>query len=159
MFAVALSAIAFVPFLAGLMRRLRRVSRDPEWLPWVAFGSGLLFAAFTLTSAVAINQVSAAIEFGGGGGDYPIPGADVLRQSEQLGFGIGLLGGGFAAALLVAATSWTARATGALPSWLANAGLAVAVILLFSVFFLPLALLALWVLAVGIVLIRSEPST
>lgn len=155
MFALAIAAIAFIPFLTGVVRRIRRTAADVEGLPTIALASGIVFTVATLIAAVAVNQVAAAVEFGGGGGDYPLPGADVLRQSEQLGFGIGLLGGGLSAALFVAAISWSARGTGILPSWLANAGLGVAVLLLFSVFFVPLALLALWVLAVSIVLFRG----
>jgi len=156
MFTLALSAVVFVPFLTGLLRRVRRAVTDAEGLPMIALAAGILFSATTVIAAVAINQVAAAIELGGGGGgDYPIPGADVLRQAEQLGFNIGLLGGGWAAALCVAAVSWSARGTSSLPAWLSTAGLAVAVVLLFSVFFLPMALFALWVLAVSIVLVRS----
>ena len=155
MFTLALSAVAFVPFLTGLLRRVRRAVTDAEGLPMIGLAAGIIFSTTTIIAAVAINQVAAALEFAGGGGDYPIPGADVLRQSEQLGFGVGLIGGGWAAALCVAAISWSARGTTSLPAWLSTAGLAVAVVLLFSVFFIPLALFALWALAVSIVLLRS----
>jgi hypothetical protein len=112
MFTLALSAMAFVPFLTGVLRRVRAVT-DAEGLPMIALGAGLIFSATTIVAAVAVHQVAAAIEFGG---DYPVPGADVLRQAEQLGFGIGLLGGGWAAALCVAAISWAARGTVSLPA-------------------------------------------
>jgi hypothetical protein len=92
-----------------------------------------------------------------GGSDYPIPGADVIRQSEQLGFGIGLLMGGWAAALMIAATSYVAAKTGALPRWLIIGGYVSAALLILSVFFIPLLLLVLWVIAVSL-LLPSEPS-
>lgn len=152
MFLMVASAFALVCFLAVLTRRLRTTNR-PE-LVNVAIGAGLVLAALIVVAGIAINQVSAAITFGGGGGDYPVPRADVLRQSEQLGFGTALLGAGWAAVLLVGATSLAARGTDLLPRWLVTAGYVVAVLLLVSVFFIPFALLPLWVLAVSIVMLR-----
>jgi uncharacterized membrane protein YhaH (DUF805 family) len=151
MFLVVASALALVGFLGVLTRRLRATNR-PE-LVNVAIGAGLVLAALIVVAGIAINQVSAAITFGGD--DYPVPGADVLRQSEQLGFGVVLLGGGWAAVVVVGATSLAARGTDLLPGWLVTAGYVAAVLLLLSVFFIPFVLLPLWVLAVSILMLRG----
>jgi hypothetical protein len=153
MFLMVLSAFALIGFLAVLTRRLR-VTNRPE-LVNTAIGAGLVLAAMIVVAGIAINQVSAAITFGGGAGEYPVPGADVLRQSEQLGFGVALLGGGWAAALLVGATSLAVRGTDLLPRWLVVTSHIAAVLLLLSVFFIPFVLLPLWVLTVSIVMLRS----
>jgi hypothetical protein len=154
MFLMVAAAFALVCFVAVLTRQLRATNR-PE-LVNVAIGAGLVLAAMIVIGGIAMNQVSAAITFGGSNGDYPIPRADVLRQSEQLGFGAILLGGGWAAVLLVGATSLAVRGTDLLPRWLVTAGYVAAVLLLFSVIFFPFALLPLWVLAVSIVMPRRR---
>jgi hypothetical protein len=152
MFLLVASGFALICFLAVLTRQLRASNR-PE-LVNVAIGAGLVLAALTVVAGIALNQVSAAITFGGGDGDYPIPRADVLRQSEQFGFGVALLGAGWSAVLLVGATSLAARGTDLLPRWLVTVGYVAAVLLVVSVFFIPFALLPLWVLAVSIVMLR-----
>src|SRR6266508_563683 len=100
MLLLVVAALALLCFLAVLTRRLRATNR-PE-LVNVAIGAGLVLVAMLIVGAIGMNQVSAAITFGGD--DYPIPNADVLRQAEQIGFGVTLLGGGWSAALLVGAT-------------------------------------------------------
>jgi hypothetical protein len=147
------AALVFLVFLGGLWRRLRRLAPEAQLLPTIAFGAGLVFAAVSIVSHIAFATVSAAITFSGE--DFPVPDADVLRTMEQLGVGLGLLGAGWSAAVLVFTAALAARRTAALPSWLAIAGIVVGVLLLLSVFFLPLLLLLLWVLAVSIVMLRQ----
>ena len=77
-----------------------------------------------------------------------------------MGYAMILLGGGFAAAVLVLATSIISLQTGVLPQWLAWGGILAAIVLLFSVFFLPMVALLIWVLAVsGVLLVREETTT
>lgn len=149
LFALVAASLCFVVFLAGLVHRLGGL-RSPD--PWslVLVAAGVLFVAGTAVGAVGLNQISAAITFGGGPDEYPIPGADVLRQSEQIGFGVALVVGGWAAALTVFATSLVGRRTPGFPRWLATAGFVTSAVLLLSVFFLPLVLLVAWVIAVSL---------
>lgn len=154
MFLLAAAGLAFLPFLAGLVRRIRAhgPTGDGVTIGWAA---GLLFALSTMVAGVAINQAAVGIEIG----QIPEPDdADVLRMAEQAGFGILLLCGGWSAAVAIGTLSWAARRTGALPSWLAVAGLVVAVLLIFSVVFLPMVLLPLWVLVTSVVLLRGTPT-
>jgi hypothetical protein len=66
-----------------------------------------------------------------------------------------LLGGGFAAGLCMVAASLVGLRTALVPRWLAIAGVVAGLLLIpFGVFFVPLALLVLWVIAVGVVLMR-----
>jgi hypothetical protein len=151
-FVAVAAALVFVMFLAGLVRRLRRLSPG-EVLPTIVLGAGLVFVALSIASHITVAQVSAAITFSGGPDEYPIPSAGVLRQAEQLGIGLGLLGGGWAAAVFVFTASLMARGTAAFPPWLTIAGLVVGILLLLSVFFTPLVLLPLWVLAASIAML------
>jgi hypothetical protein len=145
------AAFVFLVFLGGLWRRLRRLAPDAQLLPTISLGAGLVFVALSIASHIAFTAVSAAITFTGE--DFPVPNADVLRTMEQFGIGLGLLGSGWAAAVFVFTAALTARSSVALPRWLAVAGLVVGALLLLTVFFLPLALLLLWVLAVSIVML------
>lgn len=156
MLLLVLSALSLLVFAAGLYRRLRSFSLDRHGWPLVALAAGVVLATLITVSAVAMSTVSAAMEFSPT--DFPVPGADVAQVLEQLGFGVLLLGGGWAAALFVAAVSLSARGTAALPAWMATAGLVVAVLLLASVAFLPMLLLPIWALVVSFLGLK-EPAT
>jgi hypothetical protein len=146
MILITLAAVALVVFVTGLVERLRNPRPRSDMPAQVAYGAGMILATALAFGGVALNQMSAAIEIG----DIPIPSPDVLRTAEQLGFGLILMVGGLFAALTVAAVSVAARGTGVLPSWLVTAGFVVAFILLFSLAFIPMILLPLWVIAVSI---------
>jgi prepilin signal peptidase PulO-like enzyme (type II secretory pathway) len=70
-----------------------------------------------------------------------------------------LLGGGFAALVLVLTASIISLQTGALPQWLAWLGIVAAVVLVFAVIFLPMIALLIWVLAVSIVMLMRRDET
>jgi hypothetical protein len=149
---MVLAGLAFAWFLFWLCGRLREVEGPSGFLTRVTFGSGLLFVAMVFASAVAMGTVAAGVEFA----DTPVPDGEFARQFEGLGFGMLLVGGCFAAGVCVAAASLVGLRTRALPRWLAIAGIVTGLLLIpFGVFFIPLALLVLWVIAVGIVLLRG----
>lgn len=149
-YAMALAGLAFVCFLWALRARLRRAEEGSEGLSALAFGSGLVFVAMAFASGAAMATIAGSIEFG----DGPVPDGEFARQLEQLGFALLLLYGMFAVAVCIAATSGSALRTGTLPRWLVIAGFVVAVIVgVIGVFFVPMILLALWVLAVSIVML------
>lgn len=149
LFALVAASLCFVVFLAGLVGCLGGLRSHEPW-SLVLVGAGVVFATATAIAAVGLNQVSGAITFGGGADEYPIPNADVLRQAEQLGFGIGLVVGGWAAALTVLSASLVGLRTRGFPRWLAMAGFAVSGMLILSVFFMPLVLLVAWAIATAL---------
>jgi hypothetical protein len=144
----ALAGIAFVVFLVGMRDRLRAAS---EWIANLALVSGVLFVSMLFLAGIATTAVAGGIEFG----DLSEEGAgEFARWSEQLGFGALVLFGMFAAGMFVAATAAAGRKADLIPGWLAITGYVVAVILVvLGVFFLPMALLVLWILAVSIALL------
>ena len=149
---MALAGLAFLWFLVWLCARLRDAEAPAGFLTPVAFGAGLVFVAMILASGIAMGTVAAGVEFG----DTPVPDGEFARQFEGLGFGLLLLGGGFAAGVFMAAASLVGLRTATLPRWLAITGIVVGLLLIpFGVFFIPLALLVLWVIAVGVVLMRA----
>ena len=100
------------------------------------------------------GSVSASVEFG----DAPVVrDADVLRTFESLGIGALVLFGAAAAGLLIITTSIAGGRVALLPRWLVVTGYIVGVIVLLGgLFFIPLALFVLWMLVVGIVMLRGS---
>lgn len=149
---MVLAGLAFFWFLAWLCGRLREAEGPSGFLSRAAFGSGVLFVAMIFASAIAMGTVAAGVEFG----DIPVPDGEFARQFESLGFGLLLLGGGFAAGLCLVTASLVGLRTALVPRWLAIAGIVAGLLLIpFGVFFLPLVLLVLWVIAVAVVLMRA----
>ena len=151
-FVLALGALAFLVFLGVLRERLRNAGPGLEWVGTTAFASGLLFVAMLAVATLGTASVSASVEFG----DAPVVrDADVLRTFESLGFGALVLFGSAAAGLLIVTTSVAGGRAGLLPRWLVVTGyVAGVIVILGGLFFIPLALFVLWMIAVGIVLLR-----
>jgi hypothetical protein len=151
---LALAALAFLVFLGVLRERLRNAGAGLEWIGTTAFASGLLFVAMLAVATLGTASVSASVEFG----DAPVVrDADVLRTFESLGIGALVLFGAAAAGLLIITTSVVAGRAALLPRWLVVVGYIVGVIVLLGgLFFIPLVLFVLWMLVVGIVMLRGS---
>jgi hypothetical protein len=151
---LALAAVAFLVFLGVLRERLRTAAPGAEWLSTVAFASGVVFVAMVAVFSVGVAAVPAGVEFG----DNPAPrNADVIRTADSIGFGALLLFGAASAGLLIITTSIVSGRAVLLPRWLVVTGYVVGVIVLLGgLLFLPLALFVLWMLAVGIVMLRRS---
>jgi hypothetical protein len=151
---LALAAVVFLVFLGVLRERLRSASAGSEWVGTTAFASGLLFVAMLAVATLGTGSVSASVEFG----DAPVVrDADVLRTFESLGIGALVLFGAAAAGLLIITTSVAAGRSALFPRWLVVAGyVAGVIVLLGGLFFIPLVLFVLWMLVVGIVMLRGS---
>jgi hypothetical protein len=151
---LALAAVAFLVFLGVLRERLRGAATGAEWVGTTAFASGLLFVAMLAVAALGTGSVSASVQFG----DNPVVrDADVLRTFESLGIGALVLFGSAAAGLLIITTSIAGGRAALLPRWLVVAGyIAGVIVLLGGLFFIPLVLFVLWMLVVGIVMLRGS---
>jgi len=154
---LALAAVAFLIFLGALRERLRAAVPGAEWLSTVAFASGVVFVAMIAVFSVGVGAIPAGIEFG----DNPVvTNADVIRSLDSLGFGAMLLFGAASAGLLIITTSIVSGRAALLPRWLVVTGYVVGVIVLLGgLLFLPLALFVLWMLAIGIVMLRGSRAT
>jgi hypothetical protein len=152
-FVLALAAVAFLVFLGVLRERLRNAGSGLEWVGTTAFASGLLFVAMLGVATLGTGSAAASVEFG----DSPlVRDADVLRTFESLGVGALVLFGSAAAGLLIVTTSVAGGPAGFLPRWLVVTGyVAGVIVILGGLFFIPLALFVLWMIAVGIVLLRG----
>jgi prepilin signal peptidase PulO-like enzyme (type II secretory pathway) len=141
--------------MASLFGRMRDIEDRPGFLTRLGYGAGAIFVAMLFGSGAAMGTVAAGVEFA----DMPVPDGEFARQFENLGFGLLLLFGMFAAGVFMAVVSFIGLHTALLPRWLAIAGLVAGpLVLLFGVVFIPMLLLVLWVLAVSIVLVRAHPT-
>jgi len=150
---LVIAALSLMSFLTDLWTRVVD-ARDPQAvspLPVVAAGvsaaciaaGGILMAA-TSGSALLYSQ--------------PIPGADILRLGNDVGFAMVGVAGMLAAALSIACLSVQARAAGIFGTRLTRFSLAVAVVLLASVAFVPIVALPIWLVAVTVTLNRTAPA-
>jgi len=150
MFLVLAAVLLLIVFFATLRRRAVAAGGSAQ-ASALAGAAGAMLATTIAVGTVIHNEVSAAVQFAPN--NFPVPGADVLRTLDNLGFGVGVVAAGFAAALFVASLAHTLRGTAIVPGWLVTAGYVVGVLLLFSFTFFPLFLLPLWVLVVGIAVV------
>lgn len=145
----ALACLAVVIFGAHLRDRLAAAGSGTSGR--LAFAGSIMLATLTFVAGVSIAWLPGAVAFG----DAPVPKGELAYFGSQLGFGALLVGGGFAAALMLVATGIGSVRTGAIPGWLAWAGIVVGVVVAaIGAFFLPMALMVLWMLIAGIVGLR-----
>lgn len=147
---LVLASLCLMTFLTTLWRRVAdRRSEPTSPLALVAAGaaSAGIAAGGVLMATVSASELT---------GSYPLPGADVLRLANDVGFGLVAIGGMWAAALAVAVLSTQARSAGVFSSRLAAFGWIVAGLLLFSLLFVPIVALLIWAVVVGVLGFRSR---
>jgi hypothetical protein len=153
----ALAAVAFLIFLGILRERLRGAAAGSESLSTIAFASGIVFVTMLAAMTLGFGSVAASVTFG----DAPVPrDADIMRTLTSVGFGALLVFGAASAGLLVVTTSIVGGRAALLPRWLVVTGYVVGVIVfLGGLLFFPIILFLLWMLAMGIVMLRGSRAT
>jgi hypothetical protein len=154
-YVMALAGLVFLVFLSHLRDRLRRAEGEAGASGGLVFGAGAVFVAMSYAGSAAWASIAGDLIFG----KQRQPSPDVAGFIPQLGYPLVLIFGMFAAALAVAVTSMSALRTGVFPRWLAYLGFVAAVAMLFSVVFIPMLLFVVWMIAVGITLLRGGPVT
>ncbi len=148
------AGLLFLWFAYYLRGRLQIAEREAGGLSGLGFASAVVFVMLLFSvGATQGPTYAASINF------YDEPQAELSRIIPHQAYGA-LAYGFLAAALCVATTSLTIRATGVFPRWLAWVGFVAAVLLLPGLLFVPIfmsaiALLA-WVLAVSFALFRER---
>lgn len=151
---IALAGAAFLVFLADLYRRLR--SADDGGAATLALGGGLVYVAMLFVAGTLWTGYA-----GGGAGPLENPpdladSVTLARILTDMGFGVLLVHGLVAAAVMIAAASAAARRNGALPRGVVVAGYVVAPLLLAGFAWAPQFLVPLWVLAAGVAFLRRS---
>jgi hypothetical protein len=152
---MGIAGVLLLVFLADLWRRLRPAGE----LATLTMGAGVLYVGAIFVSGTLWGGYA-----GGGGG--PLEDAPDLEHSVTLarvltdmGFGMLLVYGLFAAAVMVAAASAAGRRTGELPRRLVVAGYVIAPLLLVGFTWVPQFLVPLWVFAVSVASLRPSSAT
>lgn len=145
-----LAALCLLSFLTSVWTRIAE-ARQPAILnplPLVAAG---VSSACIAVGGILMAGISGSLLIG----PIPMPGADLLRLSNDLGFAMVGVAGMSTAALGIACLSVQAHATGLFGRRLLIFSLVVALALLGSIAFVPIIALLIWLIVVSIALSRS----
>lgn len=152
---MGLAGVVFLVFLADLWRRLRPAGD----LATLTVGAGVLYVGMLFMAGL----LKGAYAWRGGGPFEDVAGFEdsvaLARVLTDMGIGVHLIYGLFAAAVMVAAASAAGRRTGALPRGIVLAGFVIAPLLLVGFTWVPQFFLPLWVVAVSVAALRRSPET
>jgi len=148
-----IAGVLFVVFMASLREHGLLSSTSGRSI--LGYGFGLLFVMSMFAAFAAWASVPASVAIGG----EPVPTADVIRLSGDLGRAFISLPLSLSAGAFAIAMGFDARAARICPRWVATAGVVVGVVeLLLGVNFFPLVLFPLWVAALSVALFRHSPA-
>jgi hypothetical protein len=153
LYLVPFSGIAFLWFVAAVRNRIGE--REDRFFATVFLGSGILFVAMLYAAAAAGGASLAAVKFQGS----PPPPPDVFVFARGLAYTLLYVYAIRAAAVFMIVVSTIGLRTRTLPRWLTFAGLAIAVVMLFSVSYFRgfVLIFPVWVAAVSIeLLVRAR---
>ena len=152
-YVLALAGVAMLLF----MNRLRAVVAQAEggqqlFAPFILAG-GTAFVVALGIAAASFVAVPAGVKFG----SEPMPSsADLVRFLPQIGWGVLLVLGMFPLIFAIFATAMASMRYGIFPGWYNWLSVICGIVLFFSVFFLPLIALGIWLLAGSWVLMKQQ---
>ena len=138
--------------MGALRQFMRRIDGD-GLLTTVATAGGVVYAALTLAGFsldTAIKTMSDDIFQ-----HQVYPG--IIHAGSDAGYVIHATGGVAIGSLMIAATLSAFRAT-LIPIWACWLGVISGILAIFSIFFFPQILVALWLLVAGVLLFRASPA-
>jgi hypothetical protein len=141
----------FLWFLGALRQFLRRID-DQGMLPAVATIGGAVYASLTLAG----RSVDAAVKTMSDDTfrHQVFPG--LIHAADDTGYLLHAAGGVGLGALMISAALATRRAR-RIPAWTAWVSIVFGILAVFSIFFIPLFLNAIWLLAAGLLLFIAQP--
>jgi hypothetical protein len=148
---LVLAGLSLLAFLTGIWQRMATASstRSLSPLPIVAAGVS--------ASCIAAGGIVMGVISGGElMGSYPLPGAGVLRLANDLGFALAGVAGMIAAGLSIACLSVQGYRLGLIGRKTRIFGIAVGIVLLASIAFVPIIALLIWVVLTAIQSLRRE---
>jgi hypothetical protein len=149
-FLVIIGVFGFLWFLSSLRLFMRRVDAD-GFLTTLAGVGGAVYAALTLAGVGLQTAVKTMSDDTFQDRVYP----GLIHASDDAGYVLHATGDIGAAALMIAATLAAWRA-GRVPAWAGWAGVVAGVLAIFSIFFFPQILIALWLLVAGWLLFSAR---
>ena len=154
---LAASAFVFLWFLHHLRQSLQPDDTRAATLPNIMFSAGLAFVVLVLVGTAALVTVPITLVFGG-----LFDTDDVLKVGQavlpQLGYVVMALYALWAAAVMVAVATVSARRSGSFPRWLCRLGFVATAFIVLLGFSGGMAFFALpvWVLAVSVNWFRTQ---
>jgi hypothetical protein len=150
---VVIGVFFLVWFVGALRQTLRRIDADGTLTTVAAIG-GTVYASLTLVG-VALN---AGIKTMSDDTFHHQVFPELIHAADDAGYVIHASGGVGAAALMIAASLLVSRA-GLIPRWVGIVGIVFGVLAIFSIFFFPQFLIAIWLLVAGVLLFWSAGAT
>lgn len=153
-YCLVFAGLCLASFLTHLWTRIS-AARAPERispLPLVAAGAA---AACTAVGGVLMAGIAGSLLFG----SAPMPGAELLRFGNDVGFAMVGVAGMLAAALSIACLSVQAHAAGIFGKRMLRFSIAVAAVLLAAVAFVPILALLVWLIVAVRILTRQPVAT
>ena len=145
-FLVVIAAMALMVFLTRLHARVH-AGRTGDPLPLVATAAA---AAAMATGAVVYASIPGGMIFG----SLPLPNAELLRVTADIGFPIILVGTGFSMAVAIGWLTRAGQRSGYFGRAMSIFGYVAAAAGVASFMFIPLAVIMLWAITVSIVMAR-----
>jgi hypothetical protein len=141
-------------FVAGVRQYMRRINADGTLITLATVG-GAVYAALTLAG----RSLDAAFKSMSDDTFRHQVFPELIHAGDDAGYVLHAAGGVGLGALIIA-ISMAAMGAGRIPGWAGWLSMLVGVLAVFSVFFLPLFLNAIWLLVAGFLLFRadSEPA-
>jgi hypothetical protein len=149
---LVLAGLSLMTFLTYLWRQVIATGGSDDLSPLPVVAAGVSAACIAAGGVLMAAPSGAALAF-----SQPIPGAELLRFANDVGFGMVGLGGMFAAAFSIACLSVQARTAGLFSPRLARLSQLVALVLLASIAFVPIVALVIWLVLVAVKLMRLTP--
>jgi hypothetical protein len=152
---LVLAGLSLLAFLTGIWRRMATAGHasSPSPLPSPL---PIVTAAVSASCIAAGGIVMGVISGGELMGSYPLPGADVLRLTNDLGFALAGVAGMIAAGFTVACLSVQGYRLGLIGPKTRIFGIAVGIVLLASIAFVPIIALLIWVVVTAIQSLRRN---
>jgi hypothetical protein len=154
-FLFAVGTLCVVAFYGALRERLADAEPSPARISQLAFGAGLLSAAFEMIAVIAFVAPSFVAS--------DTSSADVLpstfRILSDMGYSAWVFGT-MVGAVAVWATSAIALRSGVLPRWFGWLGIVVGIVQLFAILFVPILVYWAWIAIASILLVlRASPTS
>jgi hypothetical protein len=149
--AVIIGVFFLLWFVAALRQRLRLL--DPDgFLTNLATVGGVVYAALTLAGIGLIAGIATMSDDTFHHQVYP----PLIHAAQDAGYVMHASGGVGAAAMMIAASVAAMRAA-AIPRWTGWLGVVSGTAAIFSIFFFPQALIAIWLIVAGVLVFRAGP--
>jgi len=148
---LVLAGLSLLVFLTGTWRRMATAGNTTSLSPLPILAAGVS-ASCIAAGGVVMGVISAGeLE-----GSYPLPGVSVLRLTNDLGFGLAGVAGMIAAGLSVACISVQGYRVGLIGPKTRVFGIAVGIVLLASIAFVPIIALLIWVVVMVLQSLRWQ---